>query len=372
MERLASKSHPAHPKIGVIGLGIIGRAIAGNLRRKGFPVFVWNRSPRPVPNFVGSLGELAGMCNCIQIFVSDDEALLQTVEELSERLTPRHVVLAHSTVAPDSMRAAAEIVERRGAQFVEASFTGSKLAAEKGELVYYVGGTDAALREARPILKASSKEIIAIGAVGQASAIKVATNMVTAASVQAAAEALALVKALGLPLEKFIEAMRANASYSATLAMKLPKILDRDFEPHFSMKHMVKDMQIANQIALSHYLDLGVTAAARDQLLEQMQWGHGDDDYSAVARKYLHEPATGFYEEPQLEQQPEQIFTGEPIGSSAESEAQNLEPQEAGAAGAQQPLLSFSAGAETAAPASTSLRRGFLKQLLSRFASGQE
>jgi len=372
MERLASKSHPAHPNIGVIGLGIIGRAIAGNLRRKGFPVFVWNRSPRPVPNFVGSLGELAGMCNYIQIFVSDDEALLQTVEQLSEKLTPRHVVLAHSTVAPDSMRAAAEIVERRGAQFVEASFTGSKLAAEKGELVYYVGGTDAALREARPILEASSKEIIAIGAVGQASAIKVATNMVTAASVQAAAEALALVKALGLPLEKFIEAMRANASYSATLAMKLPKILDRDFEPHFSMKHMVKDMQIANQIALSHYLDLGVTAAARDQLLEQMQWGHGDDDYSAVARKYLHESATGFYEEPQLEQQPEQIFTGEPIGSSAESEAQNLEPQEAGAAGAQQPSLSFSAGAETAAPASTPLRRGFLKQLLSRFASGQE
>src|SRR5439155_2039894 len=97
-------------------LGIIGRAVAGNLRRKEFPVFVWNRSPRPVPNFVGSLGELAEMCNYIQIFVSDDEALLQTVEQLSEKLTPRHLVLAHSTVAPDSMCAAAEIVERRGAR----------------------------------------------------------------------------------------------------------------------------------------------------------------------------------------------------------------------------------------------------------------
>src|SRR5437870_12603687 len=178
MERLASKSHPAQPNIGVIGLGIIGRAIAGNLRRKGFPVFVWNRSPRPVPNFVGSLGELAGMCNCIQIFVSDDEALLQTVEQLSEKLTPRHVVLAHSTVAPDSMRAAAETVERRGARFVEACFTGSKPAAEKGELVYYVGGTEAALREARPVLEASSKAIIEVGTVGQASAIKIATNMI--------------------------------------------------------------------------------------------------------------------------------------------------------------------------------------------------
>jgi len=98
-----------------------------------------------VPNFVGSLGELAEVCNYIQIFVSDDGALLQTVEELSGDLAPRHLVLAHSTVAPDSMRAAAEIAERRGARFIEASFTGSKVAAEKGEVVYYVGGTDTAL-----------------------------------------------------------------------------------------------------------------------------------------------------------------------------------------------------------------------------------
>src|SRR5438445_9570672 len=217
MERLASMSYPTHKNIGVIGLGIIGRAIAANLRRKGFPVYVWNRSPRPVPNFVGSPGELAGICDYIQIFVSDDEALLQTVEQLSGKLTPRHVVLAHSTVAPDSMRAAAEVVERRGARFVEASFTGSKPAAEKGELIYYVGATDAAFQEARPILEASSKEIVYIGAIGQASAIKIATNMITAASVQAAAEALALVYTLGLPLETFVEAMRANASYSGTL-----------------------------------------------------------------------------------------------------------------------------------------------------------
>src|SRR4029077_21188770 len=115
MERLASMSNPTRKSIGVIGLGIIGRAIAAQLRRKGFSVFVWNRSPQPVPNFVGSPGELSGRCNYIHIFVSDDEALLQTVEQLSESLTRRLVVLAHSTVAPDSMRAAAEVVERRGA-----------------------------------------------------------------------------------------------------------------------------------------------------------------------------------------------------------------------------------------------------------------
>src|SRR5215831_8971516 len=321
MERHASASQPKHTNIGVVGLGIIGRGIAGHLRRKGFPVYVWNRSPRSVPNFVGSPGELAEICNYIQIFVSDDEALLQTVQQLGEKLTPHHLVFAHSTVAPDSMRAAAEIVERRKARFVEAPFTGSKTAAEKGELVYYVSGNDAALREARPILEASSKEIIEIGpTIGQASAIKIATNMITAASVQAAAEGLALVQALGLPLEKFVEAMRSNASHSTTLAMKLPKMLNRDFEPHFSVKHMLKDMQIANQIGLSNYLDLGVTAATRDQLLEQMHWGHGDDDYSVVARKYLHEPSAG--DELQLEEE-EQAETGVPIASSTEAETQS-------------------------------------------------
>ena len=289
MPRNHHTSRRSRKNIGVIGLGIIGSRVTENLRRKGFQVFVWNRTPRPVPNFVGAPAEIAEMCDYIQIFVSDDDALLQVVQNLSPALTPRHIVMAHSTVAPHSMRAAADIVEGRGARFIEAPFTGSKLAAEKGELVYYVGGDEAALRDARPILEASSKQIVEIGEIGQATAIKIATNMITAASVQAAAEALALIQSAGLPLEKFVSAMQGNASNSTTLTMKLPKIMEGDFEPHFSLKHMLKDMQIASRYGLSQHLELGVTAAARDRLLEQMQRGHGDEDYSAVARKYFGE-----------------------------------------------------------------------------------
>src|SRR5438034_946607 len=299
-------SNSKHEAIGVIGLGIIGRGVSGNLRRKGFQVFVWNRTPRPVPNFVGSPAELAELCDYLQIFVSDDEALLYSAHQLSENLAPRHIVIGHLTVAPDSMQAAAEIVGRSGARFVEAPFTGSKVAAEKGELVYYAGGNEEALRQARPILEASSKEILEIGGVGQATVIKIATNMVTAASVQATAEALAVVQALGVPLEKFAQAMQANASHSTTLAMKMPKMIKRDFEPHFSIKHMLKDMQIANQLGLSYYLELGATAAEHDQLMEQMQWGRGDDDFSAVARKYLPETKSRDYGKPQLPEQEEQ------------------------------------------------------------------
>jgi 3-hydroxyisobutyrate dehydrogenase-like beta-hydroxyacid dehydrogenase len=122
--------------VGVIGLGIIGSRVAENLRRRGFPVFVWNRKPLPVPNFVGAPAELAEMCDYIQIFVSDDDALLDVVRQLAPALAGRHIVIAHPTVAPHSMRSAADLVERRGARFVEAPFTGSKMGAEKGELVF--------------------------------------------------------------------------------------------------------------------------------------------------------------------------------------------------------------------------------------------
>jgi len=355
---------PTRKIIGVIGLGIIGRAVSANLRQKGFQVFVWNRTPRPVPNFVGSPAELAELCDFLQIFVSDDEALLETVERLSEKLGSRHIVIAHSTVAPDAMRAAAEIVERRRARFVEAPFTGSKVAAENGELVYYVGGSDAALRDARPVLEASGKQIIRIGEIGQATAIKIATNMVTAASVQAAAEALALVRALGLPsFDRLVEAMQGNASYSTTLAMKVPKMIEHNFEPHFSVKHMLKDMEIANQLGFSYNLDLGVTAAARDQLLEQMQSGHGDDDYSAVARKYLPDTHSTAQEETKAA-----VPDAVPPASKPTTSLDGLEEprlkRENGDSAAGDVAGSTSPSREPKEKAQ--LRRGFLSQLLRR------
>jgi hypothetical protein len=137
---------------------------------------------------------------------------------------------------------------------------------------------------------------------------------------------------------------------------------------------MLKDVEIASQIALSHFLDLRVTAAARDQLVEQTQWGHGEDDYSSVLRKYLYEPAPASYEEPQPEEWHEQASSGvdEPINHSAKPETQNLAPQEASIVGSQKSLPNFSGAVSAAAPATPPVRRGLLKQLLSRFSSGQE
>lgn len=274
--------------IGLIGLGIIGTRVAATLRKRGFRVFVWNRTPRPEQNFLGSPVEVAELCDLVQIFVADDDALLATVQQLSPGLTAQHIVAAHCTVAPESMRAAAEVVQRRGARFLEAPFTGSKVAAGNGELVYYIAGDDAALKQARPMLEASSKEIIVISdRIGDASILKVATNIVTAATAQVGAEALALVRKAGITTELFARAMKFNASNSATMEMKLPLMEAGNYETHFSVKHMHKDVRIASKLAENYSLKLPVTEVSGDMLLEEMKRGHGDADYSSVAQRYF-------------------------------------------------------------------------------------
>ena len=281
-------ARPKSKNVGLIGLGIIGTRVAASLRKRGWRVFVWNRTPRPEQNFLGSPAEVAELCDLVQIFVADDEALLATVQQLSPGLTAQHIVTAHCTVAPESMRAAAEVVQRRGARFLEAPFTGSKVAAENGQLVYYLAGDEAALKQARPILEASSKEIVVISQnIGDASIMKVATNIVTAATAQIGAEALALVRKAGLPTELFSQAMKHNASNSVTMEMKIPLMEAGNYETHFSVKHMLKDVRIAAKLAENYSLRLPVNEVSSDMLLEEMKRGHADADYSSVGQRYF-------------------------------------------------------------------------------------
>jgi len=137
---------------------------------------------------------------------------------------------------------------------------------------------------------------------------------VTAASVQGAAEAMAIVHYSGIPLEKFVNALKQNASNSATLDLKVPQIISADFEPHFSVKHMLKDMQIANRMGRHFDLDLTVAGATRDRLLDEARQGRGDDDYSSIARRFL-----PFVQTPEMAEQQPDLFSPRPAEVPHES-----------------------------------------------------
>src|SRR5436190_2971472 len=166
--------------VGLIGLGIIGSRAAAGLRAGGFHVFVWNRSPKAAPNFLGSPGEVAEICDVIQLFVADAAAVLEIIEAFGEALTDRHIIINCSTIGPEATLEAAKMVQARGASFLDAPFTGSKLAAEKAQLVYYVGGDESVYLRAKPVLEATSRAIVRCGKLGDAATLKIATNLLSA------------------------------------------------------------------------------------------------------------------------------------------------------------------------------------------------
>jgi 3-hydroxyisobutyrate dehydrogenase len=173
-------SNSASQHIGVIGLGIIGSRVAENLGKAGYEVFVWSRSPRAIPNFLANPREVAESAHTLQIFVRDDAALLAAIEDMLPALTPAHLILNHATVSPSATLEAAERVSKTGAAFLDAPFTGSKVAAQNGKLVYYIGGDAGLMPLAEPVLKASSAKIMHVGKIGDATVLKIATNLITA------------------------------------------------------------------------------------------------------------------------------------------------------------------------------------------------
>lgn len=276
-------ARPQKTNVGVIGLGIIGQRAAANLRRAGFQVWVWSRTPRPEPNFLPSPREVAESAQIIEIYVSDGAALAETITAMLPALTPAHTVVNHATVSPAETKEAARLVTDRHAKFLDAPFTGSRDAAAAAGLVFFIGGDPETLAGVRPVLEANAKSILEVGAIGDATAIKIATNLIAAVSVSAYAEALALLAKSGVGIEKLPVALESHAVRSGIADMKVPAMILGDFEPRFSLKHMFKDIQIALSMASEAGLDLPAASAFAGEAMSGLNQGWADKDFSSIA-----------------------------------------------------------------------------------------
>ncbi len=286
-------SRKQRKNVGLIGLGIIGSRVAAGLRAGGYQVFVWNRTPKPAPNFLGSPAEVADLCEVIQIFVADAAALFEILEAIGDSLTADHIIVCSSTVGPEATLEAARLVEQKGAKFLDAPFTGSKAAAANRQLVYYIGGEDAVFLRVKPVLEATSKSIVRIGAIGHAATIKVVTNMIAAVSIQTLAEALAIVKKAGLDPDVLGAALAENACRSATMDLKLPKMIAGDYDPHFSLKHMFKDVQLGIHIANTLDIEVPATTVTASVMYGALDQGWADLDFASLFKVYERQLASG-------------------------------------------------------------------------------
>jgi 3-hydroxyisobutyrate dehydrogenase-like beta-hydroxyacid dehydrogenase len=269
-------------RVTVIGLGIIGSAWARNLHADGLAVRAWNRSRKELPYFEADLAKAVKDAEMIIIVVADPPAVGGILDVIVPQLGPGQIVAQSSTISAAWTRRFCERVEATGALFLEAPFTGSKLAAEARKTVFYLGGPVATIEKARPVLARLSAHILHIGRLGTASSLKLAMNLNLALMAEALGESLTLTRAEEIPDEKFFEALHLNVGRSGLSDLKEPKLRARDYAAQFSLKHMDKDLRLALETAGN--LGLPTAKALKSLYDKAMDDGLGEEDFTGIIR----------------------------------------------------------------------------------------
>jgi 3-hydroxyisobutyrate dehydrogenase len=284
----------AKPAIGFIGLGLMGRPMAANLLKAGFAVTVWNRTASRTEPLVAQGAkaaatprEAASAADVLITIVSDPPALEQVLwgeQGALPALRRGSVLVDSSTVSPKLARRVAAACAERGVEFLDAPVTGGTWGAEKGELVFMVGGPAETLARVEPVLGAMGKRWFHLGPHGAGQTVKLAMNMLFALEVDALAEALALSTAGGVPGERLVEVMQSSMGRAPVLDVKAPMLLKRDYPPSFPLRLMHKDLTLALELAKELGVPLPAGAAAREAYDAVLRAAREDLDYAAVGR----------------------------------------------------------------------------------------
>ena len=272
-------------RITVLGLGIIGSVWARHWNADGHQVRTWNRSAKPdAPGFTADLVTAVRDAELVAIVVADPPAVASILERIIPVLAAGMVVAQHSTVGVDDTLAYAVAVHGRGAAYLDMPFTGSKPAAEQRQNVFFVGDDHAVLPRVEPVYRALAKQLLPIGRIGQASAIKLSFNLLIANLNQAMIESLELARRSGIDPAAWFNALDYNVAKSGLADLKKPKFLSGDFSPQFSIKHMHKDLRLALRHAASLGLRLDETAAVERAYAAAAEQGLGELDFSALLK----------------------------------------------------------------------------------------
>ena len=269
----------------LLGLGIIGSRSADQLRAAGQPLKTWNRTPKDRPDAVSDLAAAAGEAEVILCFLRDDLAVREVFETLRPSLGEGQTFINHATIDPATTLWLADQCRELGCRFLDAPFTGSRDAADGGNLVYYVAGDPDLLEEHRSLLEITSRAIVYLGAPPAATVVKITTNLVTAAAVQALTEALEISRRHGVDPRAWHEAAKLNGCYAPVMGMKIPTLLENDFTPHFSVENMAKDTHYAIDLAESAGVTADLNHFTWARLLEA-EMRDASEDFSATIRQH--------------------------------------------------------------------------------------
>ena len=280
--------------IGIIGIGLMGRAFVERFLSQGHTVSVFNRTREAVKDLeesgvsvCDSVDELVGSSDIVILMVSNADAIrgVLSLDQPAEQAPALEgkIVLQMATISPGQSIAIEDAVTSLGGRYLEAPVLGSLPEARAGSLIVMAGGPQAVFEEALPVLQVLGSAPRYIGLTGSAAALKLAMNQLIAALTAGFSLSLGYARKHGVDTDLFMDTVRESALYAKTYDKKLDKYLSRDFgKANFSTRHLLKDIRLFIDDARAAGLNTAALEGIEQITRQTVEEGYDVMDYSSI------------------------------------------------------------------------------------------
>ena len=275
-------------RVGLLGAGLMGTAMAHRLLSQGVPVIAWDRSADHVKalaergaEVAGTPGEVVSSANAVITMLPSAEVVLAVVEPLLGQWPEETIWLQMSSVGAAEADQLAQVAAAHGVTLIDAPVSGSTHPAEEGQLTILASGPDSARAQVEPIFAALGSRTLWVGEAGMSSRLKLAANHWMIAMVAALAETMHLCELMGLDQQQFVTLLDGGPLGSSYGLQKLGEMQRHEYPAGFPVRLALKDLKLVNEVANGSGVELPVLDAVLERV-GGVEGTHGDDDLAAV------------------------------------------------------------------------------------------
>ncbi len=282
------------PTICFIGLGIMGKPMAANLLKSGYPLIVFNRTRGKLAALVekgataaDSISDCSHRADVIITMLPDSSEVREIIlgkNGVAESAKPNSTVIDMSSISPVVSQEIGKSLRENHIDFLDAPVSGGESGAIAGTLAIMVGGSEASFEKMKPVFQTMGKSVKRVGKIGAGNYAKLANQIIVALNIAAVGEAFVLAQKAGLDPETLYDAIRNGLAGSRVLDAKAPKMMNRQFDPGFKLKLHQKDLKNVLQTARQIDVPLPLTALVQQMITTLIADGKGDLDHGALVQ----------------------------------------------------------------------------------------
>jgi 3-hydroxyisobutyrate dehydrogenase-like beta-hydroxyacid dehydrogenase len=291
---LSGSAQTPPPAVGLIGLGLMGSALADRLLEAGKRVVGWDVNPERVAALREKGGAIAGgapevfsCCRRVLLSLPSHREVGDVIDAAGASLSRGHTIIDTTTGDPSSTLELARILGERGIGYLDATISGSSAQVRAGSATLMVGGDAGSIAASSDVFESIARQVFHTGAAGTAAKMKLVTNLVLGLNRAALAEGLAFAGSVGLDLTLSLAVMRGSAAFSRIMDTKGERMIHGDFAPDARLSQHLKDVRLIVDIGRQAGLPMTLSAAHRAVLEEAETSGYGELDNSAIIKVFM-------------------------------------------------------------------------------------